>query len=383
MPKHAANDPNGASFDAQNARGARQARSDGDEHVEPTEASSSVSEPEGSAGAEAAGAGAHAGGFSYQGDNEDEYPNALESLEPHLEPSILIEDATLVDSEASRGRHAKGGKTGKEGKGESKDAVPHYLRKSRRMRRLLTAVVVLLVLLIAALAYFAFMLVQESHLLATQQTQEQQSTQDVGALQDNVTDDADTQTEKTTDAPDLVALLGQTQEQAIEALQRGATVTSSREVNEEGNPIKASVTLALTSEPADARTGTPSVYLGLDESGAIVQAGYSASTAALGYGTLSFSDAVENEHIVEKTLQEAGIDVAEGTVELPEDKMEYSTYASDGTTLVKESCSFTGTADIDGVSHEWSAVLSYDYSTANATGNLSDTIRIVYVYINA
>ena len=177
--------------------------------------------------------------------------------------------------------------------------------------------------------------------------------------------------------------LGMTQEQATEAVQRGATLASAREVNEEGNPIKSSVTLALTSEPADTRTGTPTVYLGLNEAGAVVQAGYSASTAALGYGTLSFSDAVRNENIVEKTLQEAGIDVPEGSVQLPEDKTEYSTYASDGTTLVKESCAFSGTVDIGGAPHEWSAVLSYDYSAANASGNLADTIRIIYVYINA
>ena len=68
---------------------------------------------------------------------------------------------------------------------------------------------------------------------------------------------------------------------------------------------------------------------------------------------------------------------------LPADKTEYSTYASDGTTLVKEYCPFSGDIDINGVSHTWSAVLSYDYSVANASGNLADTIRIIYVYINA
>ena len=62
----------------------------------------------------------------------------------------------------------------------------------------------------------------------------------------------------------------------------------SNEVNEEGNPIKTEVRVALTDEPADTRTGTPTLYLGLDEDGAVVQAGYSAGTASLGYGTLSF-----------------------------------------------------------------------------------------------
>ena len=86
---------------------------------------------------------------------------------------------------------------------------------------------------------------------------------------------------------------------------------------------------------------------------------------------------------MEKTLREAGVNVPEGTVQLPTDKSQYSTYASDGTTLVKENCSFSGDVDIDGTPHEWSAVLSYDYTTANASGNLADTIRTIYVYVNA
>ena len=96
-----------------------------------------------------------------------------------------------------------------------------------------------------------------------------------------------------------------------------------------------------------------------------------------------FADAVKNEHIVEKTLREAGVNVADGSAKLPSDKTSYSTYASDGTTLVKENCSFNGTVDINGAAHTWSSVLMYDYSTANASGNLADTVRIIYIYINA
>ena len=125
------------------------------------------------------------------------------------------------------------------------------------------------------------------------------------------------------------------------------------------------------------------MYLGLNEEGKTIQAGYSAATASLGYGTLSFADAVTNERIVEKTLQEAGINVPAGSAVLPEDKTTYSTYATDGTTLVKEKCSFSGTVDFDGAPHEWSSVLLYDYSAANMSGNLADTIRIIYVYVNA
>ena len=172
-------------------------------------------------------------------------------------------------------------------------------------------------------------------------------------------------------------------DEAIAALKHGATETTSKEVNEEGNPVKTNVTVALTDEPADTRSGTPTVYLGLNEDGAVVQAGYSAATASLGYGSLSFVDAVKNEGIIEKTLQEAGVNVPAGSAQLPADKTEYSEYASDGTTLVKESYSFSGTVDLNGAAHEWSALLLYNYSTANTSGNLADTIRIVYVYVNA
>ena len=321
----------------------------------------------------AASQGAHAGGFSYKGDDADEYPDALESLEPVVEPSAFDPDPVAA-SPVSRGRHTPA---------DQKEEIPSYLRKSRRMRRILIVVVVLLVLLLAAGGYFAVRLFQTAQTAAYQQTQQQQSNQDTNSLQAGSEGNDATSTVKKTSAPNLVDLLGCTQDEALAKVGRGAQVTVSSEVNEEGNPIKTDVRVALTDEPADTRTGTPTLYLGLDEDGEVIQAGYSAGTASLGYGTLSFSDAVKNESIIEKTLQEAGISVPVGTVSLPSNKTEYSTYASDGTTLVKEYCPFTGDVDINGVSHTWSAVLSYDYSVANASGNLADTIRIIYVYINA
>lgn len=324
------------------------------------------------------GKAAHAGGFSYKGDTEDAYPDALESLEPVFEPSVLEDASPVVPGDAAaHARHTAGGK-------KAAGEVPAYVRKSHRMRRILIVVVVLLVFLLAAGGFFAVRLFQTAQTAAYQQTQQQQSSQDQSSLQQGAEGkDASTQTVKKTSAPDLTALLGLSQDAAIEKIARGAQVTSTSEVNEEGNPIKTDLRVALTDEPADTRTGTPTVYLGLDEDGLVVQAGYSAGTSALGYGTLSFSDAVKNESIIEKTLQEAGIQVPVGTVTLPADKTEYSTYASDGTTLVKEYCPFTGSIDINGTSHTWSAVLSYDYTVANASGNLADTIRIIYVYINA
>ena len=33
--------------------------------------------------------------------------------------------------------------------------------------------------------------------------------------------------------------------------------------------------------------------------------------------------------------------------------------------------------------HAWSAVLSYDYSMANASDNLADTVRTIFIYVNS
>lgn len=316
----------------------------------------------------------HAG--SATTDANDERIGLTEAFAPVDAQEVSDTPELLLVSEVPeepKGRHSK----------KTKPNVPAYMRKSRRMRRVLIVVVVLLIALIGALGYLTWRLVAESQMLATQQTQEQQDAQEVDAIQQKETKDAPTETAKKTTVPNLVSVLGLTQDEAVTVLAHGAQVTSVKEVNEEDNPIKQNVTVALTDEPADTRTGTPTVYLGLDEEGVVIQVGYSASAAALGYGTLSFVDAVKNEHVVEKTLQEAGIAVEEGAAVLPEDKAEYSTYATDGTTLMKENCSFSGSIDINDAPHEWSAVLSYDYTTANMSGNLAETIRIIYVYINA
>ena len=154
-----------------------------------------------------------------------------------------------------------------------------------------------------------------------------------------------------------------------------------REVKEEGNPIKTSVNVSLNDEPIDSKTGAPTVYLGLDENGKVIQVGYSASAAALGFGSLSFADAVNNDHVIEKTFEKIGVTIPAGSVKLPDDKSAYSTYASDGTTVTRERCSFEGDVDVNGTPCTWSAVLSYDYTTQVVTGNLSDTVRVIYVYI--
>lgn len=314
--------------------------------------------------------GDHGEGFSYKGDTEEDFPDAMEALEPVDAPPLLVDEPNQARSSGKRGKH---------GVSLSEDA-PEHVRKSKRVRKRLTIIVIIFVVLLAALAFFGYRIFTESQSIAVQQAQSNSTSSD-NSLSDSASKDTGNTSSKLTEVPNLSSLLGKTQDEAVTELQHGATVTASRDVNEEGNAVKRNVTIALTAEPADSKTGTPTVYLGLDEAGTIIQVGYSASASALGFGTLSFADAVNNEHVIENTLREGGIQVADGAAVLPADKTSYSTYASDGTTLVRERCSFSGDVTVNGTACTWSAVLSYDYTTANLTGNLADTVRVIYVYV--
>ena len=275
---------------------------------------------------------------------------------------------------------------GKASSGRGRHAAPTAedsprMRRSQRMRRSLIVLIVLLLVGLCGLGFFMYRTFTESQEQAVQQTQEQTASSK-DSISAAAADDAAAVTAKQADVPDLSAIMGKTQDEAIAILKRGAQVTATQPVADEGSVIKSNVTVSLTSEPADSRTAsTPTVYLGLNADGVVVQAGYSASASALGFGTLSFADAVTNERVIEKTLQKIGVGVPNEVVSLPENKDDYSTYASDGTTVVKERCSFEGTATVNAVPCTWSAVLSYDYTTQILTGNLNDTVRVIYVYV--
>lgn len=328
--------------------------------------------------------------FADEGAFEDFYagrpvPDAKDARSiPDAKPLAVISE-TAVAAPATKGK-ASGPRHGRHAavpvEKDGKPAVPEYMRKSRRMRRILIVAIVLLIALLGATVYFGYQMLKTSDSTAVQQAQNaEQQTEAIGT---DEADDAANEAVKTTTVPDLVSLLGLTQDEAVELLQHGAQVTGEpRAVNEEGNPIKTELRVALTAEPADSRTGTPTVFLGLNKKGKIIQAGYSTSTASLGYGALSFADAVRTENVIEKTLAEAGVTVSADDVVLPEDSAAYTTYDTDGKTITKEYCSFSGASDISGTPHTWSAVLSYDYSMANASGNLADTVRTIFIYVNA
>ena len=111
-------------------------------------------------------------------------------------------------------------------------------------------------------------------------------------------------------------------------------------------------------------------------------AGYSAATASLGYGDLSFADAVQNENIVEKTLDEAGLSVPAGTAQLPADRASYCVRERRHDARRGENCTFRASGR-ERAHFTWSSMLMYNYTAANASGNLNDTVRQIYIYINA
>ena len=309
--------------------------------------------------------------------------NAFEEAEeltagtPEAEAAGEVVAASTVKTSSAQGKTSSG--RGRHAAPTAEDSP--RMRRSQRMRRSLIVLIALLLVGLCALGFFMYRTFTESQEQAVQQTQEQTASSK-DSISAAAADDAAAVTAKQADVPDLSAIMGKTQDEAITILKRGAQVTATQPVADEESVIKSNVTVSLTSEPADSRTAsTPTVYLGLNADGVVVQAGYSASASALGFGTLSFADAVTNERVIEKTLQKIGVGVPNEVVTLPENKDDYSSYASDGTTVVKERCSFEGTATVNAVPCTWSAVLSYDYTTQILTGNLNDTVRVIYVYV--
>lgn len=315
---------------------------------------------------------------------------AAEDLQPSSAASGEFAASDVVDKSKSGEKRGstRGGTANKKAKKTSRKdrlaALPEHQRKSRRTRRALTIAIILLIVLLGALVYLGYELIKTSQNAISQTTPSQGNDATQVAESGTTTKDATTDTVKRIDVPALASVIGSSRDEAISLLGHGATLTLSSEVADENSAVVETDTVMLTADASDSKLASPTVYLSLDEAGTVVQVSYTAATASLGYGTLSFADAVSNEHVIEKTLSEAGLSVQEGTVELP-DRGDYSTYAADGTTLTAEKYSFSGTAPATSgsASFNWAAVLSYDYTASNASGNLSDTVRMITISLSA
>lgn len=274
-----------------------------------------------------------------------------------------------------------------------KKAAPEvHHKRSRRMRIALIVCIVLLCVLLAALCYFAFHLLGQSQSLAEQQTSSTQVNKDVEGLGTSGSATLDMGTGKKPQqkvaVPMLIDFIGLTQDDAMAKLGSSASVASSTPIEEEASDggekkvVGTNVTVSMDGGTTDAQGVRSSVYLTLDADGYITTAGYSTSLTNLGYGDVSFSSAVNGEHVIENCLAQVGIPCDLGTVALPDDSSEYRTYSSDGAKVSEEKYSFAGEASVSDVPYTWTARLSYDYSASNVSGNLSDTIKSVYVYVS-
>lgn len=318
--------------------------------------------------------------------SDDEWDGQFPDAAEFAKADVVSAGDDVATGAAAAAASAKPSSSSSPKSGRGRHAAPDptlspRMQESRRKRRKLIVIVILLIVVIAVLVAFGIRTFSNSQEEAGHQAQEQ-----VEAPKDELAsepaDDASDSSAKLTEVPNLTGLLGMTTDEAIATLGHGAIVTSTRDVDEKDSAIKKNVSIALTEEPYDSKTGSPTVYLGLDKDGHALQVGYSASAGALGFGELSFADAVNNEHVIEQTLAKVGVDIPTGSVVLPEDKNEYSTLGgADGKTVVRERCSFEGDVEVGGVPCSWSSVLSYDYTTQVVTGDLSDTVRIIYVYI--
>ena len=251
--------------------------------------------------------------------------------------------------------------------------VPEYVEHSKKMRRnLVIAIVVLIVIICAIGGLLAF------YLYTSQNATVQQHQSDVSQIESN-DDEKSTSTDKTATAPSLASLIGTKADDVVNNIGHGAQVSSDERREDENDPVKRVIRLTLTNDVGTGSTGNPTVVANANEEGNITSVTYSASTKALGYGTMSFTDAIQNEKIIEKVMKEAGLTINSSDVVLPENKAEWTKYTDDGKRISREERTFSGEAD----GKKWSATLSYDYTVSLATDNLSDTLRNISITISS
>lgn len=253
------------------------------------------------------------------------------------------------------------------------DSTPEYLRKANHVRSVMVLCIAVVFALCAVLACFATQYFKAKSLTLVSSS--------VAAEADIDEQKAEGPTQSVF-APNLVSLLGVSADDAVSDLGHGAIITDRQAVAGSADSSQTRLTVVLANEPADKLAGAPTVYLLVDDDQKVVEAGYQAGMRYLGYGSLSFTDAVDNAHVVESLLTEAGLPVAAGTVSAPEDKSSYAVLGSDKVTLVAEVCDFTGTSSVGDENYSWRATVSYDYSYANETGNLINTVRVLAVYVS-
>lgn len=251
----------------------------------------------------------------------------------------------------------------------------NHQRRNKRVRIALGTLATVLVLLLIAAIVVVVLLAMEAGNKEVQTSAQDETT----ALLEET--DESKKTTATSEVVKLVDLFGKTKDEALSYIGHGATIESEKELD--SSTLKKEVVIPLTDEKGDALSGTPTVTVRLTDKGKVAWCSYTAPTSALGYGAISFTDAIENSSVIQNSLRAAGLtDLDPAVLQAPADKAKYSTYDTDGKTLKKESTAFKGKAKAGTTTYQWSAVLTYDYNQANASGNLADTIRTVTINVS-
>lgn len=303
---------------------------------------------------------------------EHEEPSEVEAS------SELDKDATLVEGasqEAEEGALAVEAVPGSKAS-ESKEKPVNHSQKARK--RLMVVIGVLLVALVALVCTTVFVFMQSS-----EQAKEEAAHQGAASIEQHNTADARFQGSKSVQVPKLASLLGMSKEDALKTLGDKAVVGSEAESSEKSSKAVKTLTIPLAlDDEEDYHTAAPVVYLGLDADDKVVSVGFGSSTTLLGFAPTSFVDAIKSEHIIEKLMSEAGFTLGEDQIKLPEKSDEYTQVNAETGVVENEQYSFNGTLKHNNAELTWSATLSYDYSAANASGNLNDTIRQIVISVS-
>lgn len=294
---------------------------------------------------------------------------AIEKDENNLEEEASEEIATSEVGEASCSNEDK-----QKRKAKHASDIPEYFEHDKKIKRnLKVAIVVLLILIIVVVGLLAFYFLNFQNVSVQQK---QVSSGDVEKIENS---DQSQNSQKSSTVPGLASLIGTKADEVAQNIGHGAQVTSDEHRDSEEDPVKRVVKLTLTNDVSTDSSGNPTVAVMANSEGNITSVTYSASIKTIGFGTMSFSDAVQNEKIIEKVFKEAGLNINSADVALPEDKSSWTKYTDDGKRISREEKEFSGEAD----GKKWTAKLIYDYTVSLATDNLSDTLRNITVTISS
>lgn len=302
---------------------------------------------------------------------EHKEPSEVEVSSDPDEDAILVEGVAQEAEEAFAIESVPSSTTN-----EPKEKPINHSQKARK--RLMVVIGVLLVALVALVCATVFIFMQSS-----EQAKEEAAHQGAASIEQHNTADARFQGSKSVQVPKLASLLGMSKEDALKALGDKAVVGSEAESSEESSKAVKTLTIPLAlDDEEDHHTAAPVVYLGLDADDKVVSVGFGSSTTLLGFAPTSFVDAIKSEHIIEKLMSEAGFTLEGDQIKLPEKSEDYTQVNAETGVVENEQYSFNGTLKHNDMELTWSATLSYDYSAANASGNLNDTIRQIVISVS-